>query len=54
MWFIFTDNTEIAQLLIEYGADINDKDKSGKTALGYAKEKNNTKIEELLISKGAK
>ena len=54
MWFIFTDNTEIAQLLIESGANINIKDKSGKTALDYAKEKNNTKIEQLLIAKGAK
>lgn len=54
MWFIFTDNTEIAQLLIESGADINAKDKSGKTALDYAKEKNNTKIEQLLIGKMTK
>ena len=54
MWFILNDNTEIAELLIESGADINAKDKSGKTALYYAKEKNNTKIEELLITKGAK
>ena len=54
MWFILNDNTEIAQLLIESGADINAKDKSGKTALDYAKEKNNTKIEQLLIAKGAK
>ena len=54
IWFIFTDNSEIVKLLIESGADINAKDKSGKTALYYAKEKNNTKIEELLITKGAK
>ena len=53
IWFIFTDNTEIAELLIESGADINAKDKNEKTALDYAKEKNNTKIEQLLITKGA-
>ena len=38
MWFIFTDNAETAQLLIEAQADINAKDKSGKAALYYAKE----------------
>ncbi|MEI0608062.1 ankyrin repeat domain-containing protein, partial [Brachyspira pulli] len=54
MWFILNDNTEIAELLIESGADINAKDKNGKTALDYAKEKNNSKIEQLLITKGAK
>lgn len=54
MWFIFTDNAEISKLLIEAGADINAKDKSGNTALYYAKEKNNNKIEQLLIAKGAK
>ncbi|WP_297295219.1 ankyrin repeat domain-containing protein [uncultured Brachyspira sp.] len=54
IWFIFTDNSEIAKLLIESGADINAKDKNGKTALDYAKEKNNSKIEQLLITKGAK
>ncbi|CRF33063.1 ankyrin [Brachyspira suanatina] len=54
MWFIFNDNSEIAKLLIESGADINAKDKSRKTALDYAKEKNNAKIEQLLIAKGAK
>ncbi|MEI0703121.1 ankyrin repeat domain-containing protein [Brachyspira intermedia] len=54
IWFIFNDNTEIAQLLIESGADLNAKDKSEKTALDYAKEKNNAKIEQLLITKGAK
>ncbi|KLI21665.1 ankyrin repeat domain-containing protein [Brachyspira hyodysenteriae] len=54
MWFIFNDNSEIAKLLIESGADINAKDKSRKTALDYAKEKNNAKIEQLLITKGAK
>ena len=51
MWFISNDNTEIAQLLIEAGADIRAEDKSGKTALDYAKEKNNTKIEQMLIAK---
>ena len=54
MYFILNDNTEIAKLLIESGADINAKDKSGKIALNYAKEKNNTTIEQLLIAKNAK
>ena len=54
MWFIITDNTEVAELLIESGADINAKDKSKNTALDYAREKNNSKIEQLLIQKGAK
>ena len=49
MWFIFTDNAETAQLLIEAQADINAKDKSGKAALYYAKERPVVNIDGNLI-----
>ena len=47
-------NTKQMLAYMQAGADINAKDKDGKTALGYAREKNNSKIEHLLIQKGAK
>ncbi|MEI0747825.1 ankyrin repeat domain-containing protein [Brachyspira pulli] len=54
MWVIFDYNTELAKLLIESGADINAKDKDGNTALDYARYRDNSEIEQLLIEKGAK
>ncbi|WP_297295221.1 ankyrin repeat domain-containing protein [uncultured Brachyspira sp.] len=54
MWVIFDYNPELAKLLIEAGADINAKDKDGNTALDYARYRNNSEIEQLLIEKGAK
>ena len=54
MWVIFDYNTELAKLLIESGADINAKDKDGNTALYYARYRDNSEIEQLLIEKGAK
>ncbi|MEI0539122.1 ankyrin repeat domain-containing protein, partial [Brachyspira pulli] len=51
---IFDYNTELAKLLIESGADINAKDKDGNTALDYARYRDNSEIEQLLIEKGAK
>ncbi|MEI0490314.1 ankyrin repeat domain-containing protein [Brachyspira pulli] len=53
MWVIFDYNTELAKLLIESGADINAKDKDGNTALDYARYRDNSEIEQLLIEKGA-
>ncbi|WP_420535860.1 ankyrin repeat domain-containing protein [Brachyspira intermedia] len=47
MWVIFDYNTEIAELLIEAGADLNAKDKDGNTALYYAITKNNSKNNEV-------
>lgn len=51
---IVNNNTEKAELLIKAGANVNIKDRMGKTALDYAREKNNTKIEQMLIEYGAK
>lgn len=52
MWVIFDYNTELAELLIEAGADLNAKDKDGNTALYYAITKNNSKITKLIFEKG--
>ena len=41
---------ETVKILIDRGADIKIKDEDGKTALGYAKEKELKDIEELLIN----
>jgi len=48
----FSD-TEIAGLLIDSGADINMKDKSGSTARDYAKKLGQKKMEKFLEEKGA-
>ena len=45
---------DTVKALLEAGADLNAKDKEGKTALMYAKEKNHTEIVHLLKKAGAK
>lgn len=50
---IFNDNTPKAEVLINSGANVNIKDRYGRTALYYAKRNNNTKIVQMLIEKGA-
>ena len=47
------EHKEIAELLILRGADVNLKDDSGITPLGYAVSESHTDITELLINKGA-
>lgn len=42
------DCSEITEMLLKAGADLNAIDKKGKTALQWAKEKKNTKIESIL------
>ena len=46
-------NTETAALLISSGADVNARDKGGKTPLHYASDRGYEKIVSLLIAKGA-
>ncbi|EAX90660.1 ankyrin repeat protein, putative [Trichomonas vaginalis G3] len=43
----------MAELLISHGANINEKDKDGKTALYIAAYKNSKETAKLLISHGA-
>jgi len=45
--------TEIVQLLLEKGADVNAETNDGKTALMYAAAKGRTEIVQLLLEKGA-
>ena len=47
------NHLEVAELLIEYGADVNAKANNGRTPLHFASAKNNNEIARLLISKGA-
>jgi len=44
---------EQVKLLISKGADVNEKDKEGRTALHYASEKSHIEVAKLLISQGA-
>ncbi|WP_300744161.1 ankyrin repeat domain-containing protein [uncultured Brachyspira sp.] len=50
----FNVDTEVAELFIEAGADLNAKDKDGNTALYYAITKNNSKITKLISDKGGR
>ena len=54
MWVIFDYNTELAELFIEAGSDLNAKDKDGNTALYYAITRNNSKITKLISEKGGR
>ncbi len=47
------DCSEITELLLEYGADINAKDVNQKTALAHALERDLTNIMEVLLRHGA-
>ena len=47
------DNYELVRLLVERGAGVNVRDKSGSTALSYAQENGNSQISEFLIERGA-
>ncbi|EAX92756.1 hypothetical protein TVAG_373550 [Trichomonas vaginalis G3] len=44
------NNKEIAELLLSYGANIDEKDELRRTALHIAAENNNKELTELLIS----
>ena len=52
-WAALLDDTEIAKLLIEKGADVNAKNRDGSTPLHSAAFLGHTEIAELLIRKGA-
>lgn len=47
------DNLELVMMLVERGANINIRDKSGGTALSYAQANENQQMSEFLILKGA-
>jgi len=49
----FAGDKDFAMLLIEKGADINRKDKDGKTPLHIAAERGNRSVALLLLEKGA-
>ena len=49
-----TGKTEIVRTLLELGAKIGAKDREGKTALDYAKEKGHAEIAEILNQAGGK
>jgi predicted RNase H-related nuclease YkuK (DUF458 family) len=51
---IIGGQTKMVQFLIERGADVNDKNREGKSALFWAKQFGNKEIEKLLIAAGAK
>ena len=51
---IESDNLELIHWLIEQGADVNAKDKSGASVLNYAAESRNLKLVKWLREHGAK
>jgi len=53
MLAVINESTEITQLLIRNGADLNVMDDSGRTALDYAARDANTDLMEILLSAGA-
>ena len=52
-WAALLDATEIAEFLVEKGADVNAESRDGSTPLHSAAFLGHTKIAELLIQKGA-
>lgn len=48
-----TLNTEIIQLLIQHGSDLNQHDDDGETALNFAAIRGHTEVAEALIEGGA-
>jgi uncharacterized protein len=56
MWAVYSeyDHPEIIQAFIDKGADVSRRSKDGKTALGWALQKGNTKTVALLRKLGAK
>jgi hypothetical protein len=53
MLAVINESSEITQLLIKNGADVNLVDDSGRTALDYASRDANTNLMEILLSAGA-
>lgn len=47
------NNTDIAKMLVDYGANVNLQDMTGNTALHWAAENNNMKLAKLLLNAGA-
>jgi ankyrin repeat protein len=54
MWAAARGHAEVVQVLLETGADVNVKDKNGKTALMRAVIKGHKEIAEILKKSGAK
>ena len=52
-WAAFCGHERIVQRLLEKGADIAGKDRSGQTALSWAAMKGHEAVVELLLEKGA-
>ncbi|MEI0796923.1 ankyrin repeat domain-containing protein [Brachyspira intermedia] len=54
IYYSYIGDFEMVELLIDSGADINFKDKKGRTALRYAVENGHSEVAEFLKSKWAK
>lgn len=54
MWSVENGHADLARMLLERGANVNDEDQTGRTVLIAAADKGHTDIAQFLISKGAK
>ena len=54
MWSVENGHADLARLLLERGANVNDENRAGRTVLIAATDKGQTDIAQYLINKGAK
>jgi len=54
MWGVFNPNIDVVAALLKAGADVNAKDRDGKTALDYVRKNKDSAVAKLLEQAGGK